>query len=383
MKLDRFFEGGFGRYVLPGVIMQSVLIGGGYATGREIVEYGARLGSLGWISGLTALCGFSFLSFLTFELARVFKAYDYRSLVKQVAWKFWFLFEIVYVILGMIVIAVMASATGEIVEQTLGVDYWAGVGAITVVVGILNFYGRNLIERFKTFGTAVLYIGYLLFSSVVLFSRWDSVMTVMAAGETSFETESVSVWTAVTLGIVYMGYNLVFAPALFTLRRQSTRKETFWSGMITGVLMTFPWFLTYFCLMGFYPDGEVLGATVPWLVMLERIGGKFLIALFGVVVGWTLIETATGIIHAIVERLHAHTEQVGRPKMTHLQDAIFATGMLVISVGLARIGIIDLIAKGYAAMSYGMIAVYIIPLMTIGVYRILNPDWKSDFWETS
>ena len=150
--------------------------------------------------------------------------------------------------------------------------------------------------------------------------------------------------------------------------------------MITGVLMTFPWFLTYFCLMGFYPEGEVLGATVPWLVMLERIGGKFLIVLFGVVVGWTLIETATGIIHAIVERLHAHAEQAGRPQMTHLQDAMFATGMLVVSVGLARIGIIDLIAKGYSAMSYGMIAVYIIPLMTIGVYRILNPDWKRDFW---
>ena len=380
MKIDRFFEGGFGRYVIPGVIMQSVLIGGGYATGREIVEYGARLGSLGWISGLTALFGFSLLSFLTFELARVFKAYDYRSLVKQVAWKFWFLFEIVYVILGMIVIAVMASATGEIVEQTLGVNYWAGVGAITVVVGILNFYGRNLIERFKTFGTATLYLGYLLFASIVLSSRWDSVMTVMVAGETSFETGPISAWTAVTLGIVYIGYNLVFAPALFTLRRQSTRKETFWSGMITGVLMTFPWFLTYFCLMGFYPDREVLGATVPWLVMLERIGGKSLIVLFGVIVGWTLIETATGIIHAIVERLHAHAEQASRRKMTHLQDAMFATGMLVISVGLARIGIIDLIAKGYLAMSYGMIVVYIIPLMTIGVYRILNPDWKSDFW---
>ena len=83
---------------------------------------------------------------------------------------------------------------------------------------------------------------------------------------------------------------------------------------------------------------------------------------------------------AIVVRLHAHAEEAGRPKMTHLQDAIFATGMLVISVGLARIGIIDLIAKGYAAMSYGMIVVYIIPLMTIGIYRILNPDWKSDFW---
>ncbi len=104
---------------------------------------------------------------------------------------------------------------------------------------------------FKTFGTAALYLGYLLFASIVLSSRWDSVVTVLREGETSFESGTVTVWTAMTVGIVYIGYNLVFAPALFTLRRQSTRKETFWSGMITGVLMTFPWFLTYFCLMGF------------------------------------------------------------------------------------------------------------------------------------
>jgi uncharacterized membrane protein YkvI len=56
--------------------MQSVLIGGGYATGREIVEYGAKFGAIGWIAGLTTFLGFSFLSFLTFELARIYKAYD-------------------------------------------------------------------------------------------------------------------------------------------------------------------------------------------------------------------------------------------------------------------------------------------------------------------
>lgn len=31
-----FFDGRYGKYLLPGVLLQSVLIGGGYATGREI-----------------------------------------------------------------------------------------------------------------------------------------------------------------------------------------------------------------------------------------------------------------------------------------------------------------------------------------------------------
>ena len=380
MVKQRFFEGLFGRYILPGVIMQSVLIGGGYATGREIVEYGARFGSLGWISGLTIFLGLAFLSFLTFELARTFQAYDYRSLVKQVAWRFWFLYEIVYVVLGIIVIAVMASATGEIVQQTLGLNYWMGVAAITLVVGILNFYGRHLIEQFKTFGTAALYLGYILFSVLVLSSKWKAVQATLANGDTSYSSQPVTAATAVSVGIVYVGYNLVFAPALFTLRRQSTRRETFLSGMIAGLLMTLPWFLTYFSLMAFYPDPEVLGATVPWLVMLEKIGGTAVVTLFGFVVGWTLIETATGIVHAIIERMRTHAIEAGRHPLTSSQNALFATGMLILSVGLARIGIVDLIAKGYSAMAYGMILVYIIPLMTVGVFRIMKPGWKREFW---
>lgn len=50
-----FFSGALGRLVLPGIILQSVLIGGGYATGREIVEYGAKFGAMGWLSGLATL----------------------------------------------------------------------------------------------------------------------------------------------------------------------------------------------------------------------------------------------------------------------------------------------------------------------------------------
>ena len=55
-----FLKADFGKFVLPGIILQSVMIGGGYATGREIVEYGAKYGALGWLSGLAdilRICG--------------------------------------------------------------------------------------------------------------------------------------------------------------------------------------------------------------------------------------------------------------------------------------------------------------------------------------
>ena len=47
-----FFDGAFGKLILPGIVLQSVLIGGGYATGREIVEYGAKFGAMGWLAGV-------------------------------------------------------------------------------------------------------------------------------------------------------------------------------------------------------------------------------------------------------------------------------------------------------------------------------------------
>ena len=43
---------------------------------------------------------------------------------------------------------------------------------------------------------------------------------------------------------------------------------------------------------------------------------------------------------------------------------------LLISAMLGQFGIIDLIAKGYGTIAWGFLIVFIIPIMTIGVYKI-------------
>lgn len=373
-----FFDGAFGRYLLPGIILQSVLIGGGYATGREIVEFGGKFGALGWLGGITIFIGFTLVSILTFEFARLFRTYNYRSLVKKLIGKAWILYDMIYVLLAIIILAVMASATGEIVENTIGIPYWGGVFGVIAIVAILQFYGSRLIERFETYGTMALYVGFIIFSVIVISATWGHSKEVFATGNTSF-VENASIPIILWTGIMYVGLNCVVYPAaLFTLERQTKRRETVVAGLISGVMMTFPWFLTYFALMGFYPSEEILGASVPWLAMMQNIAAPWVVALFGIVVGWTLIETSTGIIHALLGRIDAMLEDKNRPHLTSNQNAMITVAVLVLATFLAKIGVIGLIAKGYTLMAYGMILLFLLPMLTVGVYKIFIGNEKVD-----
>ena len=46
------FTSVFKAYVLPGIVFQSVIIAGGYGTGREMVEYFLNYGPVGGLLGM-------------------------------------------------------------------------------------------------------------------------------------------------------------------------------------------------------------------------------------------------------------------------------------------------------------------------------------------
>ena len=70
----------FQRYLLPGFAFKAVVIGGGYATGRELAEYFIPSGPQGGCSRWRwrRCCGASMCA-LTFLFARSTRSYDYRS----------------------------------------------------------------------------------------------------------------------------------------------------------------------------------------------------------------------------------------------------------------------------------------------------------------
>lgn len=46
--------------------------------------------------------------------------------------------------------------------------------------------------------------------------------------------------------------------------------------------------------------------------------------------------------------------------------------ILIMALLFAKIGIIDLIGKGYSLIAYGFIIVYLIPLILVGTYKVVK-----------
>ncbi|RJW36100.1 hypothetical protein DXC97_20975 [Lachnospiraceae bacterium TF09-5] len=374
-SLKKFYEGGYAKYILPGVLLQSVLIGGGYATGREIYSYGAKFGAMGWISGLTIGIGFALFAFLTFEICRIYKVYDYKNYIKQVIGPLWPVMDVLTVLIAIMLIAVMAAATGSIFEQ-VGLPNFLGAVVIVLLCGLLNFKGSKVIEKFESVGTILLYGGYILFTIIVLISKGSNIPQVFATADTSAYDGKVTLGLCIWTGILYVAYNINSIPmGMFSLTRQTKRKETFFSGLIAGLLMVIPWFLSYFAMMCFYGDTSIVGADVatPWMEMIKAVnGGPVLLALFSIVMGWTLVETATGCIHMIIDRFDIALEERGNARLTDKNRGLITVITLLAALLLSRIGVVTLIEKGYSYLSYGFILFYLLPTLFIGGYKIIR-----------
>src|SRR3984957_16393000 len=105
----------FQRIVLPGLAFKAVVIGGGYATGRELVEFFLPSGPRGGLAGMVlAMLIWSVVCATTFRLARLWRSLDYRAFFDRLLGKFWPLFDIAYLVCTVLVLSVFGAAAGEI-----------------------------------------------------------------------------------------------------------------------------------------------------------------------------------------------------------------------------------------------------------------------------
>ncbi|UCD25213.1 MAG: hypothetical protein JSW51_04630, partial [Gemmatimonadota bacterium] len=274
----------FRKYLLPGFVFQSVVIAGGYGTGRELVEFFLSYGPLGGLLAmlLVSTVIWSAVCAASYEFARMFKSYDYRSFFTHLLGKGWPLFEICYFALLLIILAVIAAAAGSILEETFRLHYLVGVLGMMGAVGYLVFRGSATIEKVLASWSLVLYSVY-----IVLFV-WS--IAKFGGATAAALSDGVKQPSWVIGGVRYAAYNLAIIPAvLFAVRHTETRKEAVSAGLLTGPIAMIPALLFYLAISGQYP--EILDRPVPANHMLELLGSRAFQIVFQVVLFGTLIET--------------------------------------------------------------------------------------------
>lgn len=358
--MSRFFQ----IYLLPGLVFQSVIIGGGYGTGREIVEFFMSHGAIGGLLGLMVTAvAWAVVFAVAFEFARICKAFNYRAFFMALLGPFWRLFEVLFLLIALLVLSVLGSAAGEMLATSLGAPQIVGVMLLLGGIGVLAFFGGQVIERALAWWSLLLYAVYAVFLVWVWASHGDAIATALEQGVTQGN------WFVD--GIRYAAYNLLaFVAVLFVLPYLKTRKEAFVSGSLAGLLGILPGIFVFLALLAQYP--EIQSEAVPVLSLLQALNSAWFFAVFQIVLFGTFVETGVGLIHAVNERVAASYADSGRsfPQWARFALAVI---MLCIAIFLARaVGIVSLIAKGYGLLSYGFIALVILPLLTIGVMKIIN-----------
>jgi uncharacterized membrane protein YkvI len=172
-------------------------------------------------------------------------------------------------------------------------------------------------------------------------------------------------------GLTYAGYNAVSAVVILpVLRHSRTNKDAVIAGLLAGPLGMLPAVLFFLCMAAFYP--EINAATLPSDYILTRLDAPIFHFIFQLMILAALLESGTGLVHAINERVAGVLRARGRALSTATR-LWCSGGVLVISIFVAtRFGLVTLIASGYRGLAYVFIAVFVLPLLTYGLWSVLR-----------
>jgi uncharacterized membrane protein YkvI len=140
------------------------------------------------------------------------------------------------------------------------------------------------------------------------------------------------------------------------------------SGVVAALIALVPGALFHVAFFAVYP--EVVSQELPVYWMIEKYGMNILLVLYTAMLFGTFIETGAGILQGINERIDNYFLETRGETVGRKLHAVTAVTAIMVSALLSTWGITNIIGKGYGMVGWFYFAIFVIPLMTIGVRKI-------------
>jgi uncharacterized membrane protein YkvI len=354
----------FRVFLIPSAVFLSVLFGGSYGTGREVMEFVSQHGPLGGVVSLLAVVlTYMVMLFISFELARKFRQFEYRGFFRLLLGRFWFLYEIVVLVGMLITLAICATAAGAVLESRFGLSHWLGSSALLAMVFTLNYQGRAIVE--KTMILAVVALMAVL--AVLAFKLLGEPAKLI---QKNFQDDTMH-WAGALGGAQYALVNAGFIPLLlYCARGLESRSQAAMAGITAACVTVIPGTIFHLAFMSAYPAITEQELPVYWL--MEQLTSPLFLDCYVVVLFVLIAQTGVGMLQGFIERVDAwHSERFGKP-LSHMGHGLVALGMSGGSIVLSSVGIIALIAAGYSVLAAAFILVFALPMLTRGIWLVLS-----------
>lgn len=349
----------FSRFLMPGLAFKAAVIGGGYATGRELatffVPHGARGGLLGL---LFATAIWSLVCALTFLYAFKTSSRDYRTFFGHLLGRFWPVYEIAWFLALLLILSVYAAAAGEIGAALFGWPTLWGALLLIGSIAAVTAWGNRSVERLFNWVSLLLYGTYGAFL-VLAFAKFSDPIA------SSFSDPTVGAgWLGG--GLTYAGYNIIGAIVILPVTRHLlSSRDAVIAGVVAGPLAMIPAVLFFVVMVAFAPG--IAHEPLPSEFLLNQLNLPAFRTLFQIMIFFALLESATSGVHSINERV-AHSLSRRSVSFPPSFRAGVSLATLCVAVFIAgQFGLVALISEGYPWLALAFLLIYVLPLCTLGV----------------
>ncbi len=307
-----------------------LVIGAGFASGREIFEYFNIPSKTSSHGVALATLWFGLISYIIMSLAKSLKAETFEQFIEKVSLKaapFIKSFMYSFMFCGFFV---MLSASGTLFRDTLNIPFGIGVFVLAVFCFIVFSFDlkgivaiNNILVPFMLIGMTLLCI-FSLGSDAPVFSAFETLKSNMLIS-----------------AMCYVSYNTITAGAvLVPLSAKQSNKTIIRASVLSTLVLGLLIFIVWFTLNLFFND--ILSAEMP-LLTLAAFRGDIYKSLYAMVLFMALCTTAISHGFGILSKF--------RFKKT--SDRIIAAALLcLIAMPFAKLGFSTLIANLYSGFGY-------------------------------
>jgi uncharacterized membrane protein YkvI len=279
----------------------AILIGSGFATGQEILQYFTSYGWWGILgTGLVVLLLITYVSveFLLVGQARKFARPSeiFRYYCGKHLGTFFDYFSVLFVFLSF---TVMVSGAGAVFQEHYGLSRYVGGIGLSVLVGITVWFGlSNLVDVIGKVGPVIAVVAIAL-GVLGVVRNPDGLSEGMSLLPTMDLTQASTNWFVA--GLSYVGFNMMWLAAFLTAIGKSAphRKELATGGVLGGAAFGVACIVVAVGL--FAHLAEVAGAEIPLLVLAADVA-PWLAAGFSVIVLAGIYTSAVPLLWTVSRR---------------------------------------------------------------------------------
>lgn len=357
-------------WIVPGGVFQSVIVGGGYGSGREVAQWLSVHGAAGGLAGALLMGLFMGLVLAaTFDLAYTFGLRDYRSFFQRLVGPGWLLYEVVLILGLILLLAVASSVAGEILADSFGWPVSVGVVLMLLIVTVLAYCGREWVAWSLTFGGLVMSALLIAYGVLIVLQYGDAIVTTFRV--TAFVQSGDWSWAGNALQFAL--YSVFVGPLLlYSAEHIASRRQAWGAGLVAGLMGALPAVVYHVTFMAEYPS--VLQELLPTWWMIQQSGISMLMPIYVIVLFGTIAQTGVGVLHGINERLDAWWQGRHGRHLTPAARGTVAGASIIASLLLAKLGIVALVAKGFGSVAWVSLGIYVVPLLTVGLWMVSRSE---------